>query len=318
MKWISEQLKTEAIQDSTKKTYHNIWENFNKFIIRLDEIPNTWEDRVILYCSYLIDIKHLQSSTIKTYLSAIKCILTQDGYEWKNNKFELNAMTRSCKLKFDMVKNRFPIKLKLLELIIKQIHSSLHDQIYLLTLYTTVFLICYYGLLRVGEVSLSKHSIKAVDEHQAKNRNKLKLILHSSKTHGRNKRPQEIEIIGRGEITVNTPDGKTTILNHKLVAGTFCPVEWTKKYIELRPIITNLEEQLFIFRDGSPLLAHHIRNKLRSTLTELQLEGNYYDVHSFRIGRATDLDKHNIPIDRIKQIGRWASNAVYAYIRNYQ
>ena len=74
-------------------------------------------------------------------------------------------------------------------------------------------------------------------------------------------------------------------------------------------------EQLFIFQDGTNLQNFHLRNLLRSILTELHLDADLYDTHSFRIGRATDLFKYNTNIDKIKELGRWKSNAVYKYLR---
>ena len=104
-------------------------------------------------------------------------------------------------------------------------------------------------------------------------------------------------------------------MNKKLNGVKFCPVEKTKEFIKLRPKIKNLNEQFFIFRDGTTLKADQLRRIVRETITDLRLDGNLYDIHSFRIGRATDLEKHNINIDRIKQLGRWKSNAVYKYLR---
>ena len=64
-----DKLKGETHQNSTKNNYYNVWKNFNKFIIRLDRIPTSWEKRTCLYCTYLICHKKLKSSTIKSYVS---------------------------------------------------------------------------------------------------------------------------------------------------------------------------------------------------------------------------------------------------------
>ena len=92
-------------------------------------------------------------------------------------------------------------------------------------------------------------------------------------------------------------------------------MKWAKRYIKMRQKIKNEQEQLFIFRDGSNLKAHHLRNLLRDILYSFKLEGNLYDTHSFRIGRATDLFKMGMDMENIKQMGRWKSNAVYKYLR---
>ena len=49
-------------------------------------MPKTWEQRVSIYCAYLIKIKKLQSSTVKSYISGIKTVLINDGYEWSTGQ----------------------------------------------------------------------------------------------------------------------------------------------------------------------------------------------------------------------------------------
>ena len=66
-------------------------EKFQHILIKLDKMPKTWEDRLSLYCAYMIQIKKLQSSTIKTYISVIKHVLITDGYDWDDGKMILNT-----------------------------------------------------------------------------------------------------------------------------------------------------------------------------------------------------------------------------------
>ena len=71
----------------------------------------------------------------------------------------------------------------------------------------------------------------------------------------------------------------------------------------------------FVFQDNTPVKPSHVRSVLRTALNNLGLDGENYDTHSFRIGRATDQFKNKVEIDRIKRFGRWESNAVYSYLR---
>ena len=81
MRNVIDELKFKDNRDSTVKNYYSIWKSFNQFLIRLDHKPECWEDRVLLYCGFLIENKR-KLSTIKSYISAIKWILKSDGYEW--------------------------------------------------------------------------------------------------------------------------------------------------------------------------------------------------------------------------------------------
>ena len=313
-----DQLKNEGNKDSTKLAYYNSWKKFNQFLIRLDNIPQSWEVRTSLYCTYLICVKKLQSSTVKSYTSAIKSVLKTDGYTWDDGKVLLNTLTKSCKLKYDTIKTRLPIQKGLLELILFNIRKKYESQPYLEAMYITAFLLFYHGLLRVGELTESPHAIKAINVHESRNQDKLLLVLYTSKTHGIHNHPQQIKILGKRTLEVKNEEKQTYMHTAKKTAvGKFCPVEWTKKYISIRNIIQDPNEQFLIFRDGSNVQSCHIRTLLRQILNLLDLDSQLYDTHSFRIGKATDLFKAKVDIERIKQMGRWKSNAVYKYLRQF-
>ena len=193
MELLLERLLRQQNRKSTCKTYLRIWRQFNKFIISLDRKPGTWEDRATLFVCHMVD-KGMQSSSIKSYISAIKKILIDDGYEWKDEKILLTALTKACKLINDRVITRLPIKCGLLELILFELQRYLDKQHYLLCMYQALFALGYYGLMRVSELTKSDHVIKACNIHIAKNKDKILIVLHSSKTHSKANRPQKIKI----------------------------------------------------------------------------------------------------------------------------
>ena len=278
--------------------------------------PKTWEERTELYCAYLIIYKKLQSQTIKSYISGIKSFLIKDGYKWNNDLVLLSAITKSCKLNYDITKTRLPIQQKFLELILFDIGRKFGEkQPYLEALYTTAYLFGYYGLMRIGELTESQHVIKAKDVHKCDIKKKLMIFLYTSKTHNQSNRPQKIRIEASSTVTI-TYNSKTKIIK-ELNAGFFCPYKWALSYITLRRLRRNDNEQFFIFRDGSNLKAHHLRKTLRHAIENLTLDSTLYDIHSLRIGRATDMQKQGYSIEHIKDSGRWKSNAVYKYLRNW-
>ena len=310
-----EQLKNEGLQSTTKLSYYKTWTKFNQFIIQLDDIPKSWEIRTSLYCTYLICEKKLQSSTVRSYVSAIKCVLQNDGYMWDDGKVLLNTLTKSCKLKNDCVKTRLPIQKGLLELILYNIRKKFDEQPYLEAMYITAFLLFYHGLMRVGELAQGPHAIKAVNVHESRNHKKLLLVLYTSKTHGLNTSPQQIKILSKGTLEVRDEEELTHVHSTRRTTGKFCPVEWCKSYIEMRQPIVDVDEQFLIFSDGSNVQPCHLRKILREILYSLDLDAKIYDTHSFRIGKATDLFKVGVTVEQIKQLGRWKSNAVYKYLR---
>ena len=116
---IMEQLKHEQHRDSTKKNYYAIWKIFNQFLIRLDLKPRTWEHCLHLFVAYLVDCKR-QSSTVRSYVSAIKAVLKTNSIKIKEDQYLLSAMTKACKLKNDCIKARLPIQKPMLGVILRQ------------------------------------------------------------------------------------------------------------------------------------------------------------------------------------------------------
>ena len=70
---------------------------FDKFGFK----PLDWEQRFALYCAYLVEVDKLQSSMIKSYISAIKAVLKNDGYNWNDSKVCFSAIVRACELQND-------------------------------------------------------------------------------------------------------------------------------------------------------------------------------------------------------------------------
>ena len=217
---VIEEFKYNRHRSSTDRSYHATWRTFNNFIIRLDKIPRSWEHRVSLFCAYLVKDVGVQSSTLRSYVSAIKSKLTADNYDWNDKLVLLSAFSGACKLRNDTVRTRFPIKKYLLNLLLFELHRFYEDSCYLCLLYTAAFSVAYFGLLRVGEITFSEHSIKAVDVYASKEKQKILFLLRSSKTHGKNHRPQKIKITATSE--------SKNLLNKR--TANFCPFTILDEY----------------------------------------------------------------------------------------
>ena len=179
-------------------------------------------------------------------------------------------------------------------------------QPYLEILYKTMFALSFYGLLRIGEVTFSEHSILAKNVHIAINKRKIMLVLYSSKTHSKESRPQKVKIEANS-VHKNFKNSNTIY---------FCPFNLARKYLNIRGDSKNDNEQFFIFSDGTPVKAANATNVLKNCLKQLGLNEHLYSYHSIRSGMATELIKNNHnSIDQVKRAGRWQSNAVYKYLK---
>ena len=181
-----------------------------------------------------------KSVTLRSYVSAIKAILRADGYELHLEAVVLNTLTQGCKLVNDKVQTRLPIQVGLLDLILFEVgRKYAGNQPYLMILYQALFAIAYYGLFCIGELALSQHSIKGKDVHVAMNKNKILMMLYSSKTHGAESRPQKVKIQARAELDEESS---------RLARPTrfFCPFDLMRCYIQLKGVLMMIKRS-FLF-----------------------------------------------------------------------
>ena len=243
-------------------------------------------------------------------------MLREDDYNWDQNKVLITSLTRACKLQNDRLTCRMPIQKGLFELILFELKrtKALIGQPYLQILYRALFSLAYYGLMRIGELADSSHSLKACNVHTGINKNKILLVLYTSKTHGLDTYPQRIKISAADNALMTTK-------------RVLCPFEAVRTYLSVRGTYHDLSENFFIFRDKSNVQAPQVRTVLRDCLDDLHLDSSLYNTHSFRIGRTCDLGKDlekgtkepgtnkNFDLQTLKRIGRWRSNAVFRYLR---
>ena len=300
MEDILDKLKTLRNRDSMRINYHSIWKQFNTFILKLDFVPKFWEDRISLFATHLVHIGS-KSTTVKSYVSGIKSVLRDDGYCLNEDRVMLNALTRACKIRSDRVTAKLPIKLKLLEVLIFEANICFAQQPFLCTLYKAILALGYYGLMRVGELACGDHVIKASNIHMGTNKKKILIVLFTSKTHDLSMKPQKVKI--------------QEMKNFSAKIRHFCPFQLVHDYITSRGRYKDLNEQFFIFRDGSPVKSSHISNMLRSLLKAVGINSSLYGFHSLRAGRATDLLNWGYSLEQIKLLGRWRSNAIYKYLK---
>ena len=311
-----ERLKTVQVAESTRKNYFSVWRSFNKFLIKLDKKPDNWEDRIMLFVTYLIE-NNKQSQTVKSYISAIKGILAEIKMKINQDQFLLSALTRACKFKNDKASMQMPIRRGMLRVLLaktdKYYGKQLNQQ-YLKTLYLALFSTAYFGLFRVGELTSGEHPIKANNVFVGTNKRKMLFILRSSKTHGEYARPQLVKISNtpieeKGKLT-----SKTTRM--KVDYKDFCPYKLLLKYIALRPIQKSRKEPFFIFKDYSPVQPKHMREALKHMLSLSGFDKDLFNCQSLRIGRASDLLRFGVSVETIKKLGCWKSNAVFTYLRS--
>ena len=150
---IVDYLVSERHRTSTRQTYLRVWKLFNEFFVKLDDKPCSWEDRLTLFTGFLVN-NCLKSSTVKSYILAIKGVLLEIGVKIGEDNYLLTALTKACKLKNDVVVNRLLICKGVVKLMLDQVGklymNRANQQLYLDKLFKAVHAAAYYGLLRIG------------------------------------------------------------------------------------------------------------------------------------------------------------------------
>ena len=139
---IVQKLKTERIRSSTKRNYYSVWKTFNQFFIRLDNKLDTWEERLTLFIGYLIEERKFKSQSVRSYVSAIRGVLQEDGVTLNEDKFLLSALTSACKLKNDRVTTRLPLRKAMLCSVVNKTAEYFMQELnqpYLAHLYCALF-----------------------------------------------------------------------------------------------------------------------------------------------------------------------------------
>ena len=72
--------------------------------------------------------------------------------------------------------------------------------------------------------------------------------------------------------------------------------------------------QFFIKVDGTPISSGDLANMLHRLLEFLNLPHQHFKPHSLRIGGSSHLHLLGVPVHKIKEIGRWFSDAFKKYI----
>ena len=111
-------------------------------------------------------------------------------------------------------------------------------------MYKALYATAYYGLFRVGELTSGSHPIRARDVHIGDNKEKILFILHTSKTHWTDVKPQSVRI---NSTNLNPKKENSGRIHNQ------CPFRLLREYLRIRAPYLRDQEPFFVFRDRSPV-----------------------------------------------------------------
>lgn len=161
-------------------------------------------------------------------------------------------------------------------------------------------LLCFFGFLRSGEITVPSDSAFDEGAHLAFN----------DVTADRLDNPQSLRVRIKASKTDPFRVGVDVFVER--TGKELCPVASILAYLSLRG---QGPGPLFRFRDGKPLTRPRLVFKLREALQAAGIDCAAYSGHSFRAGAATTAARQGISDTTIKMLGRWKSSAYQLYIK---
>jgi integrase len=288
-------LLTASLKSSTAKTYQRNWEAFHSFANNILQQQSPFPAdpvTVSLFISHLNKQK-LSYTTVKTYTFAISFI---HRIQQQPDPTTALIVTKA----FTGLKNKaaksarpqlLPITRSLLDRLLVALPHCLHtlfDQ----KLWAAIFTLSYHACLRAGEAVQSENKEHTLQFAQVfLNPSSANIKFNSFKHSGR-----------------RTP----TVILQKDDSSTSCPVRTLRDYLNIRG---NHAGPLFTNSSKLPIDRANFSKILKDVAQVIGLDPTYYNTHSFRVGRATQLAEDQHSPSTIQSAGRWNSSAYLQYIR---
>lgn len=293
-----------ALSKNTMRSYTSGFRRYTSFcsLAQIRPFP-TSESILCRFVCYLAQ-QCLKHQSIKCYLSSIRFyqIIQSHPDPFITDMPKLHYVLRG--IKSEEAKKDYPQRQRLpvTPSILLSIHQILtrHPEDFDNIMIWSAFLLCFFGFLRSGEITIPDASSYDPSVHLNFNDiaadipqspNKLKIRIKASKT----------DPFRQG---VNIFIGKTN--------NSLCPVSALLNYLIMRGTAPGL---LFRFKNGSPLTKSKFTAKFRALLSQAGIDSKSYAGHSFRIGAASTAASKGVEDSLIQTLGRWKSSAYLTYVR---
>ena len=287
---------SNSLSSASLKSYRHSWDLFiefcnkSKFSCCLPLSQNV----LLMFISYL-DLKELAPATISSHMSALSYMHKVFNVTDSTKNFIVSKALASCYKKYKKIDMRLPITNDILEKIIFATEQVL-DNCYEIKMFKAMFALAFHGFLRIGELTVT--NLKQENFNLLKMGNvRLTDVIEITFVHFKH---------CKGQPFILQIKPKKRIKN--------CPVQLMKNYLSVSLSKSN-DKPLFQTSPGIPMLRTKFEKILKQTLKFCNINNAGYKCHSFRIGAATEASKQGLEEEKIKELGRWNSNAYKKYIR---
>ena len=282
---ISVNLIKGALAKSTTSCYNKTLSEYQSFLkqYHFSDTPNPGV--LVLFIAHLHKMG-LSASSIITKMSAISYFHHLKGCQDVVHSFLVQKALCGLRKLNPSSDNRLPLTLSnLRQMVLHTTHVT--KSYYFSALLQSMLTLAFYGFLRPGEVTGHQHNLQMSNVSVIGNQITIK-FLHFKHHQGK---PVSILI---------PPQGQDV-----------CPVRTLQSYLKERGTAPG---PLFCHKNFDPISYNTFNVWFRQLLILCGIKGQL-NLHSLRIGAATNASMRGVPSSKIKLMGRWKSSAYLRYIR---
>ncbi len=267
-------------------------DSFHSYIQEWGIQSQSFEEQLFLFVTFLL-VCDKAPTTVASYVSGIKSHYKLQGVEIQNELL-LSRMIRGVR-NFNKGERcpRLPLLIQQLSLIIDAIQARFPR--YYQILYKSMVLTMFHGLLRVREVTDTKHNLLAknvsiltrhLDESRSLTQHQNLVTLHFDTT-------KSDQYGTKNQWTWFGPEKNSP-----------CPVRAILEYIRIRPQAT----WFFVKPNGLPIPRPEFLQTLNEVFAQVLHGHILYHSHSLRMGGAVYLMLNGWSKEQIMAKGRWVSS----------
>ena len=283
---------------SSKQLYQRSWALFQQCYHIINQSNNSYlylplsHNHIAVFVSFLHDQGYAPASIV-SYVSAIAYIHKLLGLQDPTSSGLVQKLIAGATKVYAPKPSRLPITILILHRVLLGIDEIIpvhYHKILLKAMFTTSF----FGLMRIGEVTMSKQKSVPLLIDQLQLSMEQAIITISQFKHNKGNKPVQIPLQRQED--------------HVL-----CPVYNLSQYILLRG---REPGPLFAFPGPSPVPRTFFSKQLSLLISLAGYDIKRYQAHSFRIGGASYYAEKGYTDAQLRLLGRWGSNAFIRYIRN--
>jgi hypothetical protein len=286
------------LAESSQQVYKRAWALYRQFATQQNiqfqgvaslPIHHTY---VAAFISYM-RIRGLAPTSVISYISALGYVHRLSGNTDPTHHNLIQKLLSAATKINPVTDPRLPITMTILHRLVQAVDTTISIP-YHRILIKAMYVVAFFGLMRIGEITISKFGEIALMLHQVKLTTHQVILTITHFKHNKGSRPVQIYLKEQQQYQI-------------------CPVKVMHNYLKVRGAV---QGPLFCFQDGNSISRNFFTTRLTNALRFIGLDANLYKSHSFRIGSASYYASLGYSDTQIKIMGRWNSNAFLRYIRS--